>query len=119
MKSFTPPNSFKEKEKISSIFIAMKIYKIKSEDKAAFLNRLEKMGVKTDTTQIRDRAKLVDGQVVKYFEITVMEPNDIQTVDAILKDSPGIDLINSHKAVHESLRIMIREELKNRGFKRK
>ena len=37
----------------------MSVFKIKLEDKAAFLNRLEKQGVGLDSTQIVDN-KLVD-----------------------------------------------------------
>lgn len=79
----------------------MKHYKIKLEDKAAFLNKIEKVGVKVDSFQIKDN-KLDD-----TFEFDVSDPITIKTINSILKDSPKID------QVKEQLKAMIREELKS------
>lgn len=83
----------------------MKHYKIKLEDKAALINKLERVGVKVDSFDIKDN-KLEDA-----FEFTVSDPNAIKTIDTILKQSPKINQLK------EQLRTMIREELKS--FKNK
>ena len=89
-------------ENILFIFIDMtKHYKIKLEDKAAFLNKIEKVGVKVDSFQIKDN-KLDD-----MFEFDVTNPETIKTINSVLKDSPKID------QVKEQLKAMIREELKS------
>ena len=82
-----------------------KHYKIKLEDKAAFLNKIEKVGVKVDSFQIRNN-KLED-----VFEFDVTDPVAIETINSVLKQSPKID------QVKEQLKAMIREELKS--FKNK
>ena len=78
----------------------VKHYKIKLEDKAAFLNKIEKIGVKVDSFQIKNN-KLDDA-----FEFDVTDPETIKTINSVLKDSPKIDQIK------EQLKVMIREELK-------
>ena len=78
----------------------VKHYKIKLEDKAAFLNKIEKVGVKVDSFQIKNN-KLDDA-----FEFDVTDPETIKTINSVLKDSPKIDQIK------EQLKVMIREELK-------
>ena len=82
-----------------------KHYKIKLGDKAAFLNKIEKVGVKVDSFDIKDN-KLDD-----TFEFDVTDPVAIKTINSILKDSPKIT------TVKEQLKAMIREELKS--FKNK
>lgn len=77
----------------------MKTYKIKLEDKAAFLNRLEKVGVKVDSYEI------VDDKLEGYFEFTATDPVTDNMVKTILKQSPKIDRIK------ELLRKIVREEL--------
>jgi len=77
-----------------------KHYKIKLEDKAAFLNKIEKVGVKVDSFQIKNN-KLED-----VFEFDVSDPIAIKTIDTVLKNSPKIN------TVKEQLKAMIREELK-------
>ena len=77
-----------------------KHYKIKLEDKAAFLNKIERVGVQVDSFDIKDN-KLDD-----TFEFTVSDPNAIKTIDTILKQSPKINSVKEH------LKNMIREELK-------
>ena len=78
-----------------------KHYKIKLEDKAALINKLERVGIKVDSFDIKND-KLDD-----TFEFTVSDPIAIKTIDTILKQSPKIN------QVKEQLKAMIREELKN------
>jgi hypothetical protein len=78
-----------------------KHYKIKLEDKAAFINKVEKVGVTIDSFDIKND-KLDD-----TFEFTVSDPNTIKTIDTILSQSPKIN------QVKEQLKAMIREELKS------
>jgi 5,10-methylene-tetrahydrofolate dehydrogenase/methenyl tetrahydrofolate cyclohydrolase len=78
-----------------------KHYKIKLEDKAALINKLEKVGVQVDSFDIKND-KLDD-----TFEFTVTDPNTIKTIDTILSQSPKIN------QVKEQLKAMIREELKS------
>ena len=78
----------------------MKTYKIKMEDKAALLNRLDAAEVDTDSY------KIVDYKLEGYFEFTLMTPEDIEKTKIILRQSPKIDKVT------EILRRLIREELK-------
>ena len=75
----------------------VKHYKKKLEDKSAFLNKIEKVGVKVDSFQIKNN-KLDDA-----FEFDVTDPETIKTINSVLKDSPKIDQIK------EQLKVMIRE----------
>jgi cell division protein FtsX len=77
-----------------------KHYKIKLEDKAAFLNKIERVGVQVDSFDINDN-KLDD-----TFEFTVSDPTTIKTINTILSQSPKISSVKEH------LKNMIREELK-------
>ena len=77
----------------------MKTYKIKLEDKATFLNRLEKVGVKVDSYEI------TDDKLKGYFEFTTTDPVTNNIVKTILKQSPKINRIK------EMIRKMVREEL--------
>ena len=77
-----------------------KTYKIKMEDKAALLNRLEKAEVDTDSY------KIVDNKLEGYFEFTLISPEDIDKTKTILRQSPKINKVT------EMLRKLIREELK-------
>ena len=77
----------------------MKTYKIKLEDKAALLNKLEKAGVMVDTNYIKDN------KLEGYFEITFSSDEDIEFMKTILKKSPKIDTVT------EILKKIIREEL--------
>lgn len=77
----------------------MKSYKIKLEDKAAFLNRLEKYDIDVDSYEITDNK--IDG----YFTFTPTNPSTIDVVKDILKKSPKIDQIK------EIIRQLVREEL--------
>jgi membrane protease subunit (stomatin/prohibitin family) len=78
-----------------------KHYKIKLEDKAAFLNKIERVGVQVDSFDIKDN-KLDD-----TFEFTVSDPITIKTINTILSQSPKINQLK------EQLKAMIREELKS------
>ena len=78
----------------------MKTYKIKMEDKAALLNRLDAAEVDTDSY------KIVDNKLEGYFEFTLMTPEDIEKTKIILRQSPKIDKVT------EMLRRLVREELK-------
>jgi hypothetical protein len=77
-----------------------KTYKIKLEDKAAFLNRLDKAGIKADSYDV------VDDKFKGYFEFTTTDPVTDSMVKTILKQSPKINRLK------EMLRTIVREELK-------
>ncbi len=74
-----------------------KTYSIKSSDKAAFLNRLEKAGVNVNTSRITDNK--LDGT----FSITFNNPEDLEKVKTILKQSPKINDLK------EAIRSMVKE----------
>lgn len=78
----------------------MKTYTIKLEDKAAFLNRLEKAGIPADSYDI------VDNKFEGYFEFTTNDPVADSMVKTILKQSPKINRLK------EVIRTIVREELK-------
>ena len=77
----------------------MKTYKIKLEDKAAFLNRLESLGVKIDSYEIED------DKLKGYFTFTTTDPVTDNIVKTVLKQSPKINQIK------EIIRKIVREEL--------
>ena len=87
----------------------MATFKIKLEDKAAFLNRMEKAGVALDTDQA------VDNKLEGYFEVIVDEPRQLEAVKTILKQSPKINTIkemeNKKKMTKDELKEMVRQEL--------
>jgi len=87
----------------------MATFKIALEDKAAFLNRMEKAGVALDTDQA------VDNKLEGYFELTVDEPKQLEAVKTILKQSPKINTINEmetkKKLTKSELKEMVRQEL--------
>ena len=87
----------------------MATFKIKLEDKAAFLNRMEKAGVGLDTDQA------VDNKLEGYFEVTVDEPKQIEAVNIILKQSPKITQMESKKKkmTKDELKEMVRQELQS------
>jgi hypothetical protein len=78
----------------------MKTYKIKLEDKAAFLNRLEKAGIPAESYNV------VDDKFKGYFEFTTSDSVTDKMVKTILHQSPKINRLK------EVLRKIIREELK-------
>ena len=86
----------------------MATFKIALEDKAAFLNRMEKAGVALDTDQA------VDNKLEGYFEVIVDEPKQLEAVKTILKQSPKINTIQEmekKKLTKSELKEMVRQEL--------
>lgn len=79
-----------------------KHYKLPLKDKAALLNRFEKVGVQVDSFDIKDN-KLDD-----TFEFIVNDTTAQKTIDAVLKQSPKIN------ALKEVLRKIIREEVRRK-----
>ena len=77
----------------------MKTYKIKLEDKAAFINRLDKQGIGVDSYEV------VDNKLKGYFEFTTLDPVTDNMVKTILKQSSRINQLK------ELLRKLVREEL--------
>ena len=77
----------------------MKTYKIKSEDKIAFINALKAINIGTNSFDIKDN------DLDKSFEITFKNPQDEDAAKDILRTHTGIDQLK------ELLRKMIREEL--------
>ena len=77
-----------------------KSYKIKLEDKAAFLNRLDKAGIPADSYDV------IDNKFEGYFEFNTTDPVTDNMVKAILRQSPKINRLK------EMLRTLVREQLK-------
>jgi len=90
----------------------MSDYKIKLEDKAAFINRLEKQDVAIDSFDIKDN------KLKGYFEFTVDDPQANEIIKTILKQSPKINKINEMKTkiTKSQLAEIIREELAEAGY---
>jgi hypothetical protein len=91
----------------------MSDYKIKLEDKAAFLNRLEKQGITVDSFDIKDN------KLKGYFEFSIDDPQSNEIIKTILKQSPKINKINEmqKKITKGQLAQIIREELDAAGIK--
>ena len=84
----------------------MSNYKIKLEDKAAFINRLDKQGIGVDSYEV------VDDKLKGYFEFTTTDPVTDNIVKTILKQSPKINQIKEMaKLTKSQLAEIIREEL--------
>ena len=87
----------------------MSVFKIKLEDKAAFLSQMEKAGVGLNTNQ------MVDNKLEGYFEATIDEPKQLEVATSILKQSPKINTIkemeNKKKMTKDELKEMVRQEL--------
>lgn len=79
-----------------------KTYTIKMEDKAAFINKAEKMGFQIDSFDIKDNL------INNTFSITLNTPEEVEVVKAVLKTSPDINDLK------EIIKQMIREEIQNR-----
>jgi hypothetical protein len=94
----------------------MNDYKIKLEDKAAFINRLDKLGVEVDSYNI------VDNKLKGYFEFTTDNPITDNIVKTILKQSEKINTIKEmekKKITKSQLAEIIREEMaKMKGEKK-
>ena len=76
-----------------------KHYKIKLEDKAAFLNKLKYLGITVDNFELHD------DRLNDVFEFTVEDPDIIKTINTVLKRSPAIS------DVKERLNRIIKEEV--------
>jgi len=85
----------------------MKVYKIKLEDKAALLNRLNKFDVDTNSL------KIIDNKIENNFEITFEKPEDLEKMKVILQQSPKINDLK------ETIRKLVREALKEKFGKAK
>jgi hypothetical protein len=85
----------------------MSHYKIKLDDKAAFLNRLEKQDVRVDSYDI------IDNKLKGYFEIDVNDERANIIVKSILKSSPKINTVKEmkQKITKAQLAEIIREEM--------
>jgi hypothetical protein len=83
------------------------VAKIKLEDKAAFLNRMEKQG------QAIDSANIKDNKLEGYFEVTINDFEQEKVAKSILKQSPKINTIKEMKKslTKNELKEMIRQEL--------
>jgi hypothetical protein len=84
----------------------MSTYKIKLEDKAAFINRLDKQGIGVDSYEV------VDNKLKGYFEFATIDPVTDNIVKTILKQSPKINKLKEmSKFTKHQLATIIREEL--------
>ena len=86
----------------------MATFKIKLEDKAAFLNRMEKQGETISSEQIKDN------KLENYFEVEINNPKQLETAKAILKQSPKINTLTEmekKKLTKDELKEMVRQEL--------
>ena len=72
----------------------IKKFTIKSEDKAAFINRLEKLGIAIDSYDV------VDDKLNNSFSIEFTDPEVISTVNQVLKRSSKINQVKSSKKVY-------------------
>ncbi len=94
----------------------MAIYKIKAEDKAALLNRLEKLNVNLNSNDLKNKSSFQNGTVVNYFELSVNDPEQEEKINSILNQSPAINQIsemenNKKKMTKDELKEMVRQEL--------
>ena len=81
-------------------------YKIKLEDKAAFINRLDKQGIGVDSYEV------IDNKLKGYFEFVTSDPVTDNIVKTILKQSPKINQLKEMaKLTKSQLAEIIREEL--------
>jgi hypothetical protein len=92
----------------------MSEYKIKLEDKAAFLNRLDKAGIEVDSYEV------TDNKFEGYFEFTTNDTITDDIVKTILKQSPKINKLKEmSKLTKSQLAEIIREEMtKMKGEKK-
>jgi cell division protein FtsX len=82
-----------------------KTYNIKLEDKAAFINKAEKMGMTIDSFDIKDN------KINDTFSITLNTPQDIDIVKAVLKSSPKINDVNISEIISKEIKQQIQEYL--------
>jgi hypothetical protein len=81
------------------------VFKIKMEDKAAFLNRMK------DTIK---SSQIKDNELEDYFEVISNNPKQIEDIELILKQSPKINTIKEMKngLTRSELKEMVRQQLK-------
>lgn len=94
----------------------MAIYKIKAEDKAALLNRLEKLNVNINSNDLKNKSAFQNGTVINYFELSVNDPEQEEKINSILNQSPAINKISEmetkkKKMTKDELKEMVRQEL--------
>ena len=94
----------------------MAIYKIKAEDKAALLNRLERLNVNINSNDLKNKSAFQNGVVVNYFELSVNDPEQEEKINSILNQSPAINKISEmetkkKKMTKDELKEMVRQEL--------
>lgn len=83
----------------------MKIYKIKLEDKAAFLNRLEKAEVAVNSNEIEDN------KFEEHFTYTTSDSKAIEVINTILKQSPKINDVKENKLRKSDLIEIIKKSI--------
>lgn len=81
-----------------------KIITIKSEDKAAFLNRMKKVNYAIDTFQELPK---VEGE----YSIRVTDPKELLVIQDMLNQSPKIDQIKRNSTKYSKLKEYIRKEI--------
>jgi hypothetical protein len=84
----------------------MKTYKIKSEDKAAFLNRMEKLKSPIDTTQIKDLP------IDNAFEVTIEDPEQLELVKKVLSQAPKINVLKENISLLEIVKEAVADDVK-------
>ncbi len=94
----------------------MAIYKVKAEDKAALLNRLEKLNVNINSNDLKNKSAFQNGTVINYFELSVNDPEQEEKINSILNQSPAINKISEmetkkKKMTKDELKEMVRQEL--------
>lgn len=85
----------------------MATFKIKAEDKAAFINKLEKLGIKVDTSNMKNGTDSRGGKTIKWFTFDVPNPDDVKQIKAMLRQSPAITKLK------EEIRKEVRKYLEN------
>lgn len=93
---------------LSELSMPGKTFTIKSEDKAAFINRLDKLGIPVDTYKIHDN--VLDDS----FSIEFTNPESIKMIVQMLKKSPKIDTIKEKldkvfKKVYTDKAVVVKE----------
>jgi len=108
IKMYNQYKSEMKKPFLSELQMPGKTFTIKSEDKAAFINRLDKMGIPVDTYKIHDN--VLDNS----FSIEFTDPESIKMIVQMLKKSPKIDTIKEKlnkvfKRVYTDKAVVVKE----------
>jgi hypothetical protein len=80
----------------------MKTFKIKMEDKAAFINKIEKLGVVVASNNIKDDL------LTNSFMVQTEDPEEIRVIKSVLKSSPKMNDLK------EMISRIIKEEVQKR-----